>query len=114
MTLSSECQQLDERFLVVYGDCAEAMYIPNTFSPNDDGVNDIFSVFRDGTPPTSFELKIYDRWGNTVFETSQFDFMWNGRFRDKPLPVGVYTYVINATWNTESTIIRRGDITLKR
>ena len=115
VTLSSECQQLEERFLMVYGDCAEeAMYIPNTFSPNDDGVNDIFSIFRDGTPPTSFELKIYDRWGNTVFETSQFDFMWNGRFRDKPLPVGVYTYVINATWNTESTIIRRGDITLIR
>lgn len=115
VTVSSDCQQLEERFLVEYGNCAEeTMYIPNTFSPNDDGINDVFSVFRDGIPPTSFELKIYDRWGNTVFETSQIDFMWDGRFRGSPLPAGVYTYGMNVTWNTVSPVLRSGDITLIR
>lgn len=70
--------------------------IPNTFTPNGDGVNDFYKLI---TYPnvSSFHIWIYDRWGNKVYESTDVNFQWNGLDQysgDKPLNTGVFAYVI--------------------
>jgi gliding motility-associated-like protein len=56
------------------------IFIPNAFTPNNDGVNDTFMPLMSGT--SSFEMLIYDRWGIKIFETSELQKPWNGRFQN--------------------------------
>lgn len=71
-------------------------FIPNAFSPNDDGKND---VFFDGTPVmdvTSFDMKIFNRWGEMIYQTDAYTRPWDGTHRNgTPCQAGLYTYVIN-------------------
>ena len=70
-------------------------YIPNAFSPNDDGKND---VFFDGTPMlnvTSFDMQIFNRWGQNIYTTDSFFRPWDGYMSNgDPSPEGLYTYKI--------------------
>ena len=70
--------------------------IPNTFTPNGDGINDNFKIIG-GPYVSSFHIWIFDRWGNKVFESTQADFLWNGTDQfvgEKPFNSGVFSYVI--------------------
>ncbi len=72
-------------------------YIPNTFTPNNDNLNDTFVIYGNGIDQNTFEMEIYDRWGERVFSTTDFDKGWDGsiRGRDKLMTdSGVYTYRI--------------------
>lgn len=72
-------------------------YIPNTFTPNNDGVNDSFIIRGNGIDEQTFEMDIYDRWGEKVFSTTDFANGWDGsiRGRDKlTTDSGIYTYRI--------------------
>ncbi len=71
--------------------CPTRYYIPNVFSPNDDGENDYWSVF--GSDILSLWVAVYDRWGGLMFESSDLDARWDGTFRSKPVSPGVYTWV---------------------
>lgn len=71
--------------------CPTRYYIPNVFSPNDDGENDYFSVF--GSDILTLWIAVYDRWGDLLFESSDIDAHWDGTFRGKPVNPGVYTWV---------------------
>lgn len=70
-------------------------FIPNAFSPNDDGKND---VFFDGTPVLnvqSFDMQIFNRWGQNIYETDSFFRPWDGLMKNgDPSPEGLYTYKI--------------------
>jgi gliding motility-associated-like protein len=73
------------------------VFIPNVFSPNADGNNDAFSLFGDRDLVLIKNLEIFDRWGNLVFQNTNFlpnepAFGWNGQIRNQPAPVGVYVY----------------------
>jgi gliding motility-associated-like protein len=83
------CQGADT--IVLRERCPTQWYIPNAFSPNDDGFNDLFSVF--GTDIQSLRLRIYDRWGELIFESAALDAAWDGVFRGKPADPGVYIWV---------------------
>jgi gliding motility-associated-like protein len=64
------------------------VFIPNIFSPNGDGVNDVFSIMNaDDVQQT--QLTIIDRWGNQIFSGSE----WDGRSKDAEVNPGVYTYI---------------------
>lgn len=69
--------------------------IPNTFTPNGDGINDNFKLIRHPLV-TGFQIRIFDRWGNKVFESTDAEFSWNGsdQFGGKELRTGVFAYVI--------------------
>jgi gliding motility-associated-like protein len=54
------------------------LYVPNAFTPNDDGLNDIFLPVGDDVDPDNYELMIYDRWGNLIFSTTTWGEGWNG------------------------------------
>lgn len=87
-------------------------FIPNAFTPNDDGVNDVFYIpdanfFR-------FEIAVYDRWGNRVFFSDSPSFRWNGESAGKQVPSGVYVYVLSASSQRKADIKRSGTITIVR
>ena len=96
-------------------DCPEDLiYLPNAFSPNGDGVNDEFKMFS----TTIFELdhlRVFDRWGALVWETSDANEGWDGMHQGKPLNPGVYVYSLVApcVLNDEK-IFKKGGVTIIR
>ncbi|MDW8410326.1 MAG: PKD domain-containing protein [Flavobacteriales bacterium] len=71
------------------------LYIPNTFTPgNSDGLNDAFSV--KGMGITQFRISIFDRWGEKIFESFDFHFRWDGRYKGESVPQGTYVYRVEA------------------
>lgn len=87
-------------------------FIPNSFSPNGDGNNDIFEV---PTPnATISEMVIYNRWGNLVYRQTGDTPQWDGTFQGKAADEGIYIYMIRATCKTGRTTVWKGDINLVR
>lgn len=68
-------------------------YVPNIFSPNADGINDVFEVHSVGLIE-AYQLTIFDRWGGMVFQSADVNDVWDGTFRGKFCPVGSYAYLI--------------------
>ena len=76
--------------------CECNFYIPNAFSPNNDGRNDFFTpVFY--CDVSEFEIKIFNRWGEKVFNTDIPGSGWSGKVNNEKVPQGVYAYVIDYT-----------------
>jgi gliding motility-associated-like protein len=74
------------------------LYIPNTFTPNNDNLNDFFQP--KGTGVAKYEMRIFDRWGEQLFVTDEFAKGWDGKFQgrgDKICPSDSYTYLIKVT-----------------
>ena len=92
----------------------EGVYIPNIFSPNEDGTNDVFKI--EAPLVEKIEgFKIFDRWGEKLFVSGGSDIAWDGTFLGKRLPPGVYVYVIDIRCELNGEIISTwGDITLIR
>jgi gliding motility-associated-like protein len=88
------------------------LYIPNCFTPNDDNLNDIFKPEYAGY--TDIELLIFDRWGEQIFKTTELHGGWNGKRKDAPCQIGVYTYKLTATDYNKQTIEKIGHVTLLR
>ena len=91
---------------------APKVYMPNIFSPNGDGNNDLFYVR--GTGIATLDLKIYNRWGNLVFETTDLQSGWDGRFQGGECPEGVYFYLLNYTTPDGANHTKAGNLTLLR
>lgn len=68
------------------------VYIPNAFSPNNDDLNDEFKI--KGLNISEFEMKIFNRWGEMIFETTDIIKGWNGTYKDHSVPIGIYFYII--------------------
>lgn len=96
------------------GTCCDAMYIPNAFSPNGDGVNDEFKIITSaGIDLLQFE--IYNRWGNRVWRTYDFRAAWDGTFNNKPETTNTFYYIFRYKCITDGqTYTRKGDILLLR
>lgn len=91
------------------------LMLPNTFTPNDDGINDFFRpfIYRN---IRSIRCWIYDRWGGLVAESSNIDRLWDGMTKGRPAPEGTYFYVIEVELDTREkrTFRKAGSITLLR
>lgn len=88
------------------------LFVPNAFTPNDDGENDVF--VPKGTGIIKYRLVIFDRWGENVFETDDFSKGWDGSFKGKLCKSEVYTWYIQVTDNKQRTKSLYGHITLYR
>ena len=91
----------------------EEFFIPNLFSPNHDNVNDTWQPTI-GTSLEVLQIAVYDRWGESVFSTSDRNTGWNGLCRSKPCLPGVYVYMIQVKDKTGKTKTYSGDLTLVR
>jgi gliding motility-associated-like protein len=86
--------------------------VPNAFSPNGDGVNDIVRVRGYGI--TKMDWRIYNRWGTLIFKASSLKESWDGKFKGQVQPQDVYVYVLNITYSDGTIQNSKGDITLLR
>jgi gliding motility-associated-like protein len=87
------------------------LFIPSIFSPNDDGINDNFSALGDCFE--SYHLRIYNRWGEKVFESNNQSLAWDGTFKGKNLNTGIYVYHLHGLYNGEE-IHKTGTVQLVR
>lgn len=76
--------------LIVEDECSKNLFIPNAFTPNNDGVNDFFGP--ESVETYSYDFTVYNRWGEVVFHSEDVHNQWNGNFKNKPSPSGVYAY----------------------
>jgi gliding motility-associated-like protein len=88
------------------------LYIPNLFSPNSDGVNDIFNIFTDVVK--IFSMKIFNRWGEKVFESNEYNQGWDGYHNGELAPAGNYVYETSITFVDGQTEKRKGSVILVR
>lgn len=70
------------------------LYAPNTFTPDDDAHNDDWRVYMEGIDIMDFELLIFNRWGEVVWESHDIEVGWDGTYSGKRLPNGTYTWTI--------------------
>ena len=73
------------------------IYIPNTFTVNNDGINDIFMPIVQGIEEKSYNFAIYNRWGKQLFFTNNSQKGWDGTYKGKIVTQGIYSYTINYT-----------------
>lgn len=87
-------------------------FVPNVFTPNEDGLNDYFQGI--GRNFKTYHMLIYDRWGKLIYETDEYSKPWDGRVRNsnEVCPVGVYVYVITVVDFKNRKFIYRGEVTL--
>ncbi len=90
--------------IIVKETCDGEMFIPNSFSPNGDNTNDIFKVVASPCIK-NFEMDIYDRWGNLLYETNDFNNGWDGKYRNSYVSEGVYVYII-IYYNVENASLK--------
>ena len=105
------CKVQDTVTVIVDINCGD-FFIPNVFSPNGDGLNDLINVH--GRCISTFNLQIFNRWGEKVFETSSLSESWDGTFRGQKLDTGVFIYKADGVSIDGQEFKMKGNITLLR
>lgn len=89
------------------------IFVPNAFSPNGDGMNDIFHIINYGFDEI-MEFRVFDRWGKEVFSTQNGLSGWDGNYKGMPMSNGTYFYSIKIAYKNKPERIIKGDLTLIR
>lgn len=88
------------------------IYVPQAFTPNNDGVNDVAEVFA--VNPKLFSIKIYNRWSELVFESTDVNSKWNGMYKGEDCPVDSYSYILDVTLQNGKQYHKQSSILLLR
>lgn len=112
ITTENNCSYSDS-LPIKFIDCSNYINIPNTFSPNGDGQNDIFNIIFMGLGYQNYTLNIYDKWGNKIFETNDINKGWDGKYNNINQENGTYIYQANIIIDN-TTRTRQGKIILLR
>jgi gliding motility-associated-like protein len=101
--------------VTVYVNPVYSIFIPNVFTPNGDGNNDFFEVFGKKEAWKQFEVEVFDRWGERVYQSNDMNFKWDGQYKGKDLPPAVFVYQIHLTYLDNYTDkLFKGSVTLVR
>ena len=109
----------DDRILVIV-DRRRQVYVPNIFSPNDDGVNELLNIFaKPGSVRNIKTFQVYSRWGESLYSLEDFlpnDELigWNGKYRGQQMNPGVYVWMMEVEFIDGVTELYKGDVTLYR
>jgi len=118
VTLVSENGCVTEDEVLIFVENKKRIFIPNAFSPDNDGNNDVFMIYGGSGVEEVEEFMIFNRWGELLFEQHHFQpndplYGWNGFFKGKKLNPAVFIYFAKIKYiNGESEIIK-GDLFLK-
>jgi gliding motility-associated-like protein len=110
----------DEDKVTVIVDRRRQIYVPNIFSPNDDGANDLFSIYaKPGTVRKVVSLQIFDRWGNALYSLEDFlpnspTIGWDGSYKGSPMNPGVFVWVAEIEFIDGEKETFKGDVTIVR
>ncbi|MCB0521149.1 MAG: gliding motility-associated C-terminal domain-containing protein [Lewinellaceae bacterium] len=117
VTDENGCDARDELLITVL--LNRQVYIPNAFSPNGDGINDVFMIYAGGNVKGVREFLLFDRWGEKIFE--DYDFLpndpahgWNGVFKEKPMDPAVFVYKAEIEYVDGEVEVFYGDASLVR
>ena len=117
MTVSNRCGSFTHNIDVTIEDCSCTPFVPDAFTPNNDGINDTFQAYSNCLSG-NYELRIFDRWGNLLFTSNDINEGWDGIFNGQKMSIGIYIYQVTfeATNNGGELIrkVRSGDFTLIR
>ncbi len=96
---------------IVKCDCF--VYLPSAFTPDGDGLNEIFKPLYD-CDMQDYRLRIFNRWGQEIFASNVQEVGWNGRFKDVAVPIGIYVYRLEYSpiihGNVEALVVKRGRV----
>ena len=98
--------------LHVYVSHSQSLFVPNAFTPNSDGANEVFRAKVKGV--AKYRLAIFNRWGELLFETNDPLSGWNGRYKNMLQPIGAYVYLIEYTYlgKEEKVLAQKGTFML--
>ncbi|MCC6723524.1 MAG: PKD domain-containing protein, partial [Saprospiraceae bacterium] len=118
--ITDDCTTKSQEITVHWGDDtpAEQVYVPNAFSPNGDGINDVFKAYpAQGVDFQEFEFLVFDRWGNQLFISQDPTNGWDGFYQEKLMDVGVVAWYLHAKLTIcgrEVEIFKEGGVTVMR
>lgn len=113
VTDAAGCTATSSAIVRLEGECI--VKLPNAFSPNGDGNNDVFRLLVSSPFTVIEEFAIFDRWGNKIFSTNNAQTSWNGKSEGRECPTDVYVYYVRYHCPTDNkSILLSGDVTLLR
>lgn len=107
------CVTQDSLLVRVFDDKLVEIFIPKSFTPNGDGINDILYPYLSGIKEFKY-FKVYNRFNQLMFETRNHDAGWNGTVNGTPQPMAIYIWVAVGIANDGSTVERKGQVLLLR
>lgn len=97
-TISTACQVVKDEFSLEFspfGSEEQPFYIPNTFTPNRDELNDVFRMeTANEMEVLNYQMDVFDRWGNKLFTSKDHTEGWDGSFKGSAMDLGIFTYII--------------------
>lgn len=114
---SSGCSVTDATEIIVR--FPRNIYIPNAFSPDFDGINDVFHPYTGPDVAQILTFRVFDRWGELLFEQERFQpndpaFGWDGTFRGQQMNAGIFVYLAEVVYVNGRTEVFKGDVMLLR
>lgn len=94
VTLANSYCSISDTINVFVENCACNLYLPNAFTPNANNKNDFFSPISD-CDFEDFNFVIFNRWGEKIFESNNFTYLWDGTYQNSSSPIGVYAYLLS-------------------
>lgn len=111
LTTASGCITVDTQLVKINKEIV--IYVPNSFTPNNDGTNDLLRPFMIGIKQLNF-FRIYNRWGQLIFETTQVDAGWDGLYRQRPAEMQTVVWMLQGIGADDKTYNTKGSSTLIR
>lgn len=114
VAVSNQCATVEDEVEIIFEDCNYGLYIPNVFTPDGDGLNDAWKV--EGYNLKTYELILFDRWGNEVWRSTDLSDFWTGNVQGGSYYAsdGLYYYRVVATSNKNVLINRFGWVNMLR
>ena len=102
----NNCNETDSLLLEI--GCDLQIFVPNSFSPNNDEENELFVI--QGNNILDFEISLYNRWGKQMFYSNDITNSWDGSFKGSIVPVGTYSYVLKAFGRDGQSVTKSGNV----
>ncbi len=108
------CDSLVQQLQLNVISCGQAptLLVPTAFSPNGDGINDVWQIIGSGI--NSLSVSVYNRWGQVVYTSTDLNAAWNGKCSGRDCDLGVYVYYVNGSYMDGEPFARKGNLTLVR
>ena len=104
----------DTAMTIVYVDVVcKDVFVATAFSPNGDGLNDVLHV-KSNCGMTNMSFKIFDRWGEKVFESTSLEYGWDGTYKNKQMNSDVFMYTLDGFLSSGLEVKKKGNVTLMR
>lgn len=117
VTVSNSCGSLSAAITVVSRNCDCNLYMPNAFTPNGDGVNDEIGLYYDCPGLIYLQWRVFDRWGEKIFETNDLNEKWDGTYKGNKVAPGLYSYTLDVNadeGNVDHSFHLKGTVTVIR